>query len=94
MSTVLLVAFIVIFPCVIASMIGLFVARQLPLVLRVLAAIQFVLIGLFCGFGFLASFEPGRGQLAWQTTYGVLGIGCVLAVVWLGVARPRNKVIP
>lgn len=93
MPTVLLVALIVIVPCILASLIGLLVASRLPLVLRVLAAIQFVLIGLFCGFGFLASFEPGPGQLAWRTTYGVIGTGCVLAVVWLGVAKPRTKVL-
>ncbi|MCP4890282.1 MAG: hypothetical protein GY904_27255 [Planctomycetaceae bacterium] len=91
MQTAFLVALIVILPCIFASMIGLLVAPRLPFVLRVLAAIQFVLIGLFCGFGFLASFEPGPGQLAWRTTYGVLGTGCVLAVVWLGVAKPRKN---
>lgn len=37
----------------------------------------------YCGFGFLATFEPGvANPLAFRIVYLVIGAGCLVGVVW------------
>ena len=54
--------------------------------LRVILSLLLVCIGLFCIFGFLATFEPmpRAVQLTWRAVYGVAGLACVggLIRVW------------
>lgn len=47
----------------------------------------------FCGFGFLASFEPSDSpSWPWQLAYAVMGIGSLItAVLGLNGAWNRNK---
>jgi hypothetical protein len=62
--------------------------RVTPTLARTLGAFALLAIALFCGFGFLASFEPGNG-LPWQVIYGVLGCGCLIGAVAL--LRPKGE---
>jgi hypothetical protein len=43
---------------------------------RFLKSIAFISIAAFCGFGFMASFEPGNSPL-WKAGYGLLGVYCL-----------------
>jgi len=64
--------------------------RRFP---RVLAALVLVGIVLFCGFGFLASYEysdPSK-RLPWQIGYGVLGLACLSGAVLLLRRRRQNS---
>jgi hypothetical protein len=53
---------------------------------RILGSLALLALGLFCAFGFLASFEPGNG-VQWRIGYGLLGCGC-LAGATAGLLRP------
>ena len=61
-----------------------------------MGAVALLALGLFCGFGFLASFEPGNG-LAWKAVYGSLTFGFLAGAVALfrrgvgGKAAGRNE---
>jgi hypothetical protein len=47
---------------------------------RVIGAAVLLAIASFCGFGFLAAFEPGNGWL-WKVGYGAVGSGCLTGAV-------------
>ena len=49
-------------------------AKVLRIAGRILLALVSLAIALFCGFGFLDSFEPGNG-LIWKIGYGALACG-------------------
>ena len=64
-------------------------ASVLSMAARVLGALTLVAMSLFCGYGFLESFEPGNG-LMWKLGYGMLACGLVLeamALLW----KPRKN---
>jgi hypothetical protein len=52
---------------------------------RLLGAILLVCLAFFCGYGFLASFEPGFGGFpnVFHALYGALGVAAVIGAVWL-----------
>lgn len=56
---------------------------------RILGASAVVALGLFCGFGFLASFEPGNG-LAWKVICGALMCGFLAGAFALGRSAVKN----
>jgi hypothetical protein len=49
--------------------------QVLTCLICIVGAVLLLALGLFCGFGFLASFEPGNG-LEWKAAYGALS--CLL----------------
>ncbi|MGH7969766.1 MAG: hypothetical protein ACREIC_13665, partial [Limisphaerales bacterium] len=57
---------------------------------RILAALVLLVSGLFCGFGFLASFEPGNG-LAWRVVYGALTCCFLSGAFALGRCAMKNS---
>lgn len=61
--------------------------------IRVAGAIWLMLVAGFCGFGFLATFEPGPNVVAWRIGYGVTGLACLAAAAWLllGASRPNRR---
>ena len=48
------------------------------------------LIAAFCGFGFMASFEPGDNAVLFRILYGVFGIGSLLFIVFLILQKPDS----
>jgi hypothetical protein len=58
------------------------VVRFMETLARILGALVLLAFALFCGFGFLASFEPGNGWL-WKVGYAAVGCGCLTGVVML-----------
>jgi len=46
--------------------------------MRLIAGLLFVLLAMFCGFGFLASFEY-PGITSWKVGYATAGALCLLA---------------
>jgi hypothetical protein len=56
---------------------------------RIAVAIFLLAIAAFCGFGFLATFEPlDRGtQLFWRIVYGLVGLACLAQILWLARAK-------
>ena len=67
----------------------------MPTLMRILGALALIAIALFCGFGFLASFEPGNGW-QWKAGYGALGCICLfvaLALLRLGTKLFKTHVI-
>lgn len=63
--------------------------------MKLLLALPLLVLLAFSGFGFLASFEPGEGAIAFRVGYAVLGMLCVSGLVALvgggrpGKGRPR-----
>lgn len=55
---------------------------------RSLSAILF-LFAFYCGYGFLASFEPGEGHETWRGFYTIAGILSLLLSVILGLKRSK-----
>jgi len=47
---------------------------------------------LFCGFGFMATFEPldRHVQITWRAVYGIVGLLAVIGIVLLN--RPRKRI--
>jgi hypothetical protein len=66
-------------------------APRLPGTVRAFAAVALVPLLLFCGFGFLATFEPlpADVQLTWRVVYSALGIGSLIALTRLAFARKK-----
>jgi hypothetical protein len=65
-------------------------ARILGIAGRIIAALVSLAMALFCGFGFLASFEPGPDAWFWKITYGTLA-GGLLAGAAVLVRGCRGK---
>lgn len=49
----------------------------------------FLLVGAFCAFGMLATFEPGTNMIMWRIMYALGGMLCMIGVVWVVVPRRR-----
>ena len=45
----------------------------------------------FCGFGFVATFEPGvKHVLAFRLAYGLVGLGCIAAIIAMAAGSLRS----
>ena|SRR5260370_32108641 len=66
--------------------------NQIRVAARLLGAILLVGLFLFCGYGFLASFEPGFGRFPnlFHAFYGAAGAAAVISAVWLIVPAIRS----
>ena len=60
-------------------------------IVKLLAALALVAVAAFCGFGFLATFEPGPNVVAWRIGYSLVGLSCLAATTLLLLARARVK---
>lgn len=58
-------------------------ARHSDLPKRILAAVTFVPIALFCLWGFAAAMEPGDYHIVWRIGYGVVFLTCLFTIGWL-----------
>ncbi|MCB1088257.1 MAG: hypothetical protein KDM63_14505 [Verrucomicrobiae bacterium] len=56
---------------------------------RIVGATLMLAVMAFCGFGFLATFEPldASTQLTWRIVYGLVGLACLGGIVALFVPR-------
>lgn len=63
--------------------------RLLPPLMHILGALALLAIALFCGFGFLRSFEPRNGW-EWKARYGTLG--CIRLFVAVALLRPGTEI--
>ena len=62
----------------------------MPLVARILIILVLLPILGFCGFGFLATFEPpepGTSFLSWRIGYIVAALLCILGIGWALFAK-------
>jgi hypothetical protein len=67
--------------------------RILGMAARCLGALALLACGLFCAFGFMASFEPLSGPaLPWQAGYAGLGCACFTAIGVL-LVRPGRQIL-
>ena len=41
------------------------------------------IVALFCGYGFMASFEPSSGAIYFKIGYAAIGLLCLAAGAWL-----------
>ncbi len=67
-------------------------APRLPMPIRIVSAALFVLLGIFCVFGFAAAREPGDYHVVWQIGYAIIFLACLPAVGRLVLAAKPNKV--
>jgi hypothetical protein len=51
------------------------------LMMRIPIAVIALAVLAFCGFGFLATYEP-PGFMAWRIGYGIAGAACLGVVTW------------
>lgn len=60
-------------------------SAQIRIAAKLVGAILLVGLTLFCGYGFLASFEPGFGKFpnVFHAFYGVIGVAALVGAVWL-----------
>ena len=66
-------------------------AAKVPrFLLRIVGAVVLLALGLFCLFGFLASFEPGNG-LEWKVVYGALACGCLVGAALALMGRDKKR---
>jgi len=56
--------------------------------MKFLLALPITALLAFCAFGFLHSFEPGDGAMAWRVTYSMIGTLCLVALALLLRRRP------
>ncbi len=65
----------------------------MKLFITILGSLSLFAVAAFCGFGFLATFEPTDDVaqfMAFRIGYAVIGIGCLVGV-WLWIAKPVRK---
>ena len=60
------------------------------IVSRLALTLILVAVTAFCGFGFLASFEP-PGFLVFRWLYGAVAIACVVAIVAVWLISPSRR---
>ena len=58
-------------------------------VIKLLASLALLAVAAFCGFGFLATFEP-PGSVGWRIGYTVVGLACLAAAAWLLLGGRRG----
>jgi hypothetical protein len=87
MPTTLIVTLIVGILLAIAASVCVVMAPRLPMAIRIVAGFLFVLLGLFCVFGFAAAMEPGDYHVVWRVGYAVLFLACLLAIGRLALAK-------
>ncbi len=66
----------------------------MKLILAIVAPIILLPVAAFCVFGFMATFEPtDRPEVftAFRIGYGVVGVGCLIAVLVLFVGAFRSS---
>ena len=56
---------------------------------RLLATTVFLAVAAFCGFGFLATYEP-PGSPVLRLAYAAVGIGCLAAAGWIAMRRGKT----
>lgn len=62
----------------------------MKLFVAILGSFLLLAVAAFCGFGFLATFEPTDNALVFRVGYTVIGIGCVIGVGFLMVNAVRT----
>ena len=63
----------------------------MKIVLKIIVLAMCLVVAAFCAFGFLASFEKGvRSVLFFRVAYGLVGLGCVGAIVAIAVSAFRS----
>ena len=81
------------FAIVIAASVCVVMARRLHTAIRIVAALAFAPVALFCMFGFAASMEPGDNHVVWRVVYLVVFLACLLAIGRLVLAKPLKGTI-
>ncbi len=64
------------------------------LLLASAGSVLLLAVAVFCGFGFLATFEPTdnpRQFLAFRVGYAMVGLGCLFGVILLLVGAWRRR---
>ena len=56
----------------------------------IFGSLLFLAVAAFCGFGFLATFEPTKDAIAFRIGYAVIGFGCLVGVGFL-IANSLRK---
>jgi hypothetical protein len=54
---------------------------------RILKSLALFFAAAFCGFGFMASFEPGN-DLLWKAGYGLLSGACLFKLIAMWRRKP------
>jgi hypothetical protein len=57
------------------------------MLLQILKSLLLISLAAFCGFGFLASFEPGNDPF-WKLAYGLLGSACLICLIAIWRQKP------
>ena len=55
----------------------------MKLFVAILGSLLLLVVAAFCGFGFLATFEPTDNALVFRVGYTVIGMGCLVGVGFL-----------
>lgn len=62
----------------------------MKLIVAIVGSLLLLAVAAFCGFGFMATFEPTSNALAFRGAYTVIGIGCLVGVGFL-IANSLRK---
>ncbi len=91
-------------PLIIMSIIGLAIIAwavsciiavpRTHLAMRIVAALSFVPISLFCLWGFAAAMEPGDYHIVWRVGYGVVFLACLIAIGRVLLAKQVSEHVP
>jgi len=59
-------------------------------IVAILGSPLLLIVAAFCGFGFLATFEPTDNALAFRVGHSVIGLGCLVGAGFLIVNAVRR----
>ena len=93
MPNLLFIPLIFGFTILVAASVCVVMARRLNTAIRIVAALAFAPVALFCMFGFAASMEPGDNHVVWRVVYLVVFLACLLAIGRLVLAKPLKGTI-
>ena len=64
---------------------------SMKLIVAIFGSLLLLTVAAFCGFGFLATFEPTSNAMAFRVGYIVIGLGCLVGVGLLVRSALQNQ---
>lgn len=75
---------------IVAAIRAVVIAPRLGMASRIVAALVFAPVALFCVYGFVASMEPGDHHVIWRVAYVAVILACLSAIGRLVFAKLQH----
>lgn len=91
MSTTSVMPFLIGFVLVVTAVASAVCAPTMPVMIRITAATIFLMLALFCVYGFIAAMEPSESAMYSRVAYPLLFFSCLAALGRLAFSRDASQ---